>query len=154
MNRQFRRISFAKYDFRLIQLYINKKIQTIQNNALYVVFNQHFLTFDLKDSTETLHRRASLYRLLYRRWMHMVLFVYNYINNQMLIDVRDINTRRRDGILFIVTKMDHFKAKQDAMTRAMNAWNSLNVQIRNSNTKEHLKMCLKNSITNPYKKVE
>ena len=140
------------HDFNI--KYINKKIQTIQNNALYVVFNQHFLTFDLKDSTETLHRRASLYRLLYRRWMHMVLFVYNYINNQMLMDVRDINTRRRDGILFIVTKMDHFKAKQDPMTRAMNAWNSLNVQIRNSNTKEHLKMCLKNSITNPYKKVE
>ena len=64
----------------------------------------------------------------------MLLFVYNYTSNHALLDVRDIHTRRRDGILFTITKMDHYEAKQDPMRRAMSAWNTLAVQTRNVNT--------------------
>ena len=34
--------------------YIDNKLQTLQNQGLYTVFNQHYLTYDRKDSTETL----------------------------------------------------------------------------------------------------
>ena len=64
------------------------------------------------------------------------------------------HTKRRDCILFVMANMDHFKAKQGPMMRAMSAWNSLIVQTRNVNTKEQLKVCLKNTIVNPYSKIE
>ena len=140
------------HDFNI--KYISKKLQTIQNSSLYIVFNQYWLAHDLKDSTETIHRRASIYRLIHRIWMHMLLFVYNYSKNPELLDNRDINTRRRDGILFDIPVINHYKARQDPMHRAMNAWNSLPVHIRNAETKEKLKVLLMNSINNPYEKTE
>ena len=147
-------IEYADFVFDFNIKYINRKLQTLQNNALYIVFNQHFLPYDQKDSTETLHRQAKLYRLTHRRWIHMLLFVYNSTSNHALLDVRDIHTRRRDGILFTITKMDHYKAKQDPMRRAMSAWNTLTVQTRNVNTKDQLRICLNSAIVNPYSKVE
>ena len=63
-------------------------------------------------------------------------------------------TRRRDGILLTITKMDHYKAKQDPMRRAMSAWNTLAVQTRNVNTKDQLLICLDSARVNPYSKVE
>ena len=59
-----------------------KRLQTIQNTGLYIVFNQHFLPYELRDSTETIHRRAKEYRLAHRRWIHMLLFIYNYKDRQ------------------------------------------------------------------------
>ena len=122
--------------------------------ASNIVFNQHVLPYDLKDSTETIHRRAKLYRLAHRRRMHMISFIFNYTSKQELLYIRDINTRRRDGILFSIDVMENYKARQDPMYRAMNAWNSLPVAIRNADTKAHLNALLRNSIINPYSKVE
>ena len=128
------------HDFNI--KYINKRLQTVQNNGLYIVFNQHTLSYDLKDSTETIHRRAGLYRLIHRRKIHMISFIYNYKENRELIDIRDINTRRRDGILFDIEGMENYKARQDPMYRAMIAWNSLPVIIRNAETKAQLSTLL------------
>ena len=140
------------HDFNI--KYINKRLQTVQNTGLYIVFNQHHLSFDLKDSTETIHQRAGLYRLVHRRRIHIILYIYNYRENQDLLDVRDINTRRRDGILFKVVGLENYKARQDPMYRAMSAWNALPVNIRNAETKAQLSVMLKSSIINPYRKVE
>ena len=133
--------------------YINKRLQTIQNTCLYIVYNQHRLPFELKDSTETLHRNASLHRLVHRRWSNMLVFIYNYIDDPDLIDVRDIHTKRREGVLFKTNGYDHFKARQDPKMRAMNGWNALPVLIRNARSKEQLKVLLASS-DNPYKKIE
>ena len=65
------------YDFNI--KYVNKKLQTIQNTGLYIVFNQHQLPYDMKESTETIHRNAKLFRLAHRRRLHMLSFVYNYV---------------------------------------------------------------------------
>ena len=70
------------------------------------------------------------------------------------LDVRDINTRRRDGLLFTIEGMENYRARQDPMYRAMIAWNLLPVFIRNAETKSQLSTSLKNSILNPYSKVE
>ena len=86
----------------------------------------------------------------------MISFIFNYIDKHEFLDVRDINTRRRDGILFNVEGMDNlnYKARQDPMYRAMMAWNSLPVFIRNAETKTQLHTLLKSSIRNPYKTIE
>ena len=84
----------------------------------------------------------------------MISFIYNYTGNQDLLDVRDINTRRRDGILFAIDIVENYKARQDPLYRAMNAWNSLPVYIRNADTKSRLSLLLKDYIINPYQKVE
>ena len=133
--------------------YINNRLQTIQNTSLYILFNQHRLSFDFKDSTETLHRSTSLYRLAHRRWLHMLVFIYNYIEDRELVDIRDIPTRRREGVLFRVDDSEHYKVRQDPQRRAIKSWNGLPVYIRNASTKEQLKVFLKNMIVNPYKQI-
>ena len=140
------------YDFDI--KYVNKKLQTIQNSGLYIVYNQHFLPYNEKESTEILHRRARIFRLSHRRWMHMLLFIYNYIDDDRFIDVRDINTRRREGTLFTVQKVEHYKVRQDPLGRAISAWNLLPVYMRIAETKDILKTLMVNSIQNPYEKIE
>ena len=83
----------------------------------------------------------------------MLSFIYNYIDDVRFVDVRDINTRRREGILFNVQKYEHYKARQDPLMRAMEAWNSLPVCIRNAESKEKLKTMVMGSIHNPYQKL-
>ena len=80
-------------------------------------------------------------------------FVYNYVDDPELIDVRDINTRRREGILFKTLRTDHYKVKQDPLWRAIEGWNELPLHIRKSETKNQLKLLLRNSIVNPLKKI-
>ena len=138
------------YDFNI--KYINKRLQTIQNTGLYIVSNQHSLSYDLEESTETIHRRARLFRLTHRRRIHS--FMYNYTDKQELLDIRDINTRRRDGILFAIDGTYNYRARQDPIYRAMTAWNALPVFVRNADTKSQLSTLLKNSIVNPYSKTE
>ena len=46
--------------------YTNKNLQILQNQRLYIAFNQHILPYDIKESTESLHRRANLFRLYHR----------------------------------------------------------------------------------------
>ena len=65
----------------------------------------------------------------------MLLFVYNYTDNPELLDNRDIHTCRREGILFSISGKEHFKARQDPLNKAMNAWNALPVLNRNVETK-------------------
>ena len=114
----------------LFTVYINDlQQQTIQNTGLYIVYNQHYLPFDRKDSTETLHRRANLYRLVHQRRIHMMSFVYNYVNDPKLVDVKNINTRMREGILFRPLRTDHYNVRQDPLWRAIEGWNKLPLYI-------------------------
>ena len=146
-------MEYADFVFDYDIKYINKKWQTIQNQGLYIVFDQHYLTYDLRESTEALHRRASIVRLAHRRYIHMLSFIYNYRHDQALVDVREIQTRRHDGILFSVVPTDHYKVKQDPLYRAIQAWNNLPINLRNINTKEIFKRELLNGLENPYAKL-
>ena len=60
----------------------------------------------------------------------------------------------RDGILFSVEFRENYRARHDPMYRAMNTWNSLPVATRNVESKAKLRKPLKNSLINPYIKVE
>ena len=52
-------------------LYMNRKIQSLQNQGLYIVYNQHYMIYDERESTEVLHRRANVIRMSHRRKIHM-----------------------------------------------------------------------------------
>ena len=134
----------------IIKYSIRTAWEYIHTNA----FSLYTLSYDLKDSTETLHRKASLHRLAHRRWLHMLVFIFNYIDDKEMIDIREIHTRRREGVLFKLNEFDHYKVRQDPKRKAMNVWNGLPVYIRNARSKEQLKLFLKSSIVNPYKKTE
>ena len=65
----------------------------------------------------------------------MLSFVLNYRYCDELIDVREVPTRRHDGLLFKEPNIVHHKAKQNPLYRAILAWNSLPVHIRNTEQK-------------------
>ena len=108
-------IEYADFVFDYNIQYVNNKLQTLQNQGLYTVFNQHFLNYDLKESSETLHRGSNIIRLEYRRRTHMLSFIYNYRMDQSMLDNREIQTRRHDGILFKEIPLEHYKVKQDPL---------------------------------------
>ena len=132
---------------------MSKKFQTYQNQGLYTVYNNYFLPYLQRDSTETLQRHAKLYRLKHRRRLHLLSYAYPLSKRDNLLDKRDINTRRHQGKLFISYTLNHFKCLQDLMYRAMHEWNNLNVVTRNAATKTIFLNCIKAEIVNPYSKI-
>ena len=146
-------IEYADFIFDYNIKYTNKKIQSLQNQGLYTVFNQHYLSYDQREPTEILHRRANIVRLDHRRKLHILSFLFNYKNEINLLDVRNLPTRRHDGVLFKETQVVHHKVKQDPLYRAIIAWNNLPVHIRNMDTKEQFKNSLIANIPNPYKTI-
>ena len=62
------------------------------------------------------------------------------------------NTRRHDGKLFLIPKLNHFKYIQNPMFRAMREWNMLDAGLRNAPTKDQFVKGFISQIENPYKK--
>ena len=81
----------------------------------------------------------------------MLSFIFNYKSDTTLLDMRELPTRRHDGILFQNIPVIHHKFKQDPMFRAMKMWNSLSVHTRNIELKQTFKNTIVNAIDNPYK---
>ena len=133
--------------------YVNKKLQGLQNKRLSVVYNQYIILYYDRDSTETLHRKAKVFRLCYHRRLHLLSFAYRLSKNDLLLHVRDIHTRMQVGKLFWVCKIDHFRSSQDPTYRAMIEWNQLPVAVRSSISKNVFLENLKSLIPNPYMKV-
>ena len=67
-------------------------------------------------------------RLEHRRNNHMIVFIYNYIRDENMVDEREIHTRRHDGILFKTFPIEHYKVRQDPIVKATLAWNALPLQ--------------------------
>ena len=139
------------YDFGI--KYNNKKLQTLQNQGLYIVFNEHILSYKDKSSTEILHREVKSHRLVHRRRLHLLSFALLLSKDSAQLDNRDIRTRNHGAILFKVGKPACFKGYQDPVYRAMSEWNNLNVEIRNAETKSRFLHLIKLQIENPFKKV-
>ena len=100
-----------EYDFICDQglIYVNKSIQKLQNWGLSIAFTQHILPYYQRDSSDNLNRWSGVYRLVHRRTLHMLQFAFSLKTYPILLDNRDIPTRRRDGILFRVPKSNHYK---------------------------------------------
>ena len=134
-------------------IYINKSIQKLQNFGLLIAFNQHILPFDQRDSSETLHRNSRMPRLIHRRKLHLLQFAFRLKDNKVLLDVRDIPTRRREGIVFSIVKSNHFKFPQNPYYRCMLEWNNIPVNISLLDSKESFTNAVKTLVQNPKAKV-
>ena len=139
------------YDFNI--KYNNKKLQILQNQGLYIIFNEHTLPYMNKSSTEALHRKAKLYRLIHRRKLHLLAYAFLLTKENARLNNRNIRTRNHGAILFRIEKPEHYKGYNDPVYRAMFEWNNLNVEVRNAETKPHLLSLLKRQIDYPYKKI-
>ena len=80
----------------------------------------------------------------------MIVFIYNYIRDENMVDGREIHTRRHDGILFKTFTIEHYKVRQDPIVKATLAWNALPLQIRGAENKSTLKGLLAAMVPNPY----
>ena len=84
-------LEYADFIFDYNIQYINDTFQTIQNQALYV-YGQHYLPYDMKESTERIHRRCNLFRLKHQRHFHMLAFIFSFKADVSYIDQPDIRT--------------------------------------------------------------
>ena len=99
--------------------YTNKVLQKLKNSGLLIAYNQHILPFNIIDSSETLHRKMNVFRLVHRRKIHALNFDYQLKEYISLLDIRDIPTGRRDGILFRLTKSNNFKFLKNPVHRCI-----------------------------------
>ena len=134
-------------------VYINKSVQKLQNFGLSIAFNQHRLPYYERDSSETLHMNAKVFRLVQRRNSHLLLFAFQLKEDDDLLDVRDIPTRRRDGILFTLPKINHYKFPKNPYYRCMSEWNNLNVNVMLLPNKSVFKRTITSLVQNPFRKV-
>ena len=65
--------------------------------------------------------KAKVARLEHRCKNHMLVFIYNYIHDETMVDNRNIHTQRHDGVLFKIPPIEHYKVKQDPMLMAVTA---------------------------------
>ena len=71
----------------------------------------------------------------------------------MLLDVRNIPTRRRDGILFKIPKSNHYRFPRNPYYRCMTEWNELRVELSLLPNRDSFKKEIKISICDPFMKV-
>ena len=134
-------------------VYINKTLQKIENQGLQIAYNQHILPYDQRDSSETLHRKSRLFRLIHQRKLHLLQFAFQLKNDITLLDTRNIPTRRRAGIVFKIRKSNHYKFPKDPYYCGMTAWNDLTVNTSLIEDKIAFTRAIKDSVQNPYVKV-
>ena len=74
-------------------------------------------------------------------------------DNEGLLDIRDIPTRRHQGVLFMVPKSNYYKFPKNPYYRRMIEWNRLPINISRMMLKETFKTAIKATVLNPYDKV-
>ena len=146
-------IEYADFVYDNNIKYVNKKVQSLQNQGLSVAHNQHILPYTQRNSSEFLHRNVKLFRLCHRSRLHLLRFAFKLSQNALYLDNRDIPTRQHAGKLFLIPKSDHYRFCQNPIYRAMCEWNLLNVDVRNSISKTVFLSNVKHTIPNPYMKV-
>ena len=131
-------------------IYINKAIQKLQNLGLLIAHDQHILSFDQRDSSETLHRNSKMFRLIHRRRLHLLQFAFWLKEDITLLDRTDIPTRRHAVTVFILSKSNHYKFHKNPYYRCMIEWNNLTVGMSLIEDKEAFSRAVKGTVQNPY----
>ena len=132
---------------------INKALQKLQNQGMLIAHNQHILPYDQRDSSETLHRNVRLVRLVHLRRLHFLQFALQLKNDITLLDTRNIPTRRRAGIVFRISKSNHYIFPKNPYYRCMIEWNDLTVDMSLTDDKRAFSRNIKDLVQTPYVKV-
>ena len=80
------------------------------------------------------------------RKIHLLIFAYQLKEDISLLDIRDFPTRRRDGILFRLTKCNHFKFLKNPLYRCIVEWNNLPANVSLLPSKDSFSEAVKSSI--------
>ena len=77
------------------------RIGVYRVKSAYIVIYQ-------RDSSETLHRNSRMSRLVHRRSLHLLQFAFKLKIKDDLLDLREIPTRRRVGIVLSLVIIINF----------------------------------------------
>ena len=130
--------------------YTNQQIQKLQNRALRVVFNQHRIRYDLRLSTDTLHERAKISRLIYRRYQHLLIYGHYLCETPAHIDGRNLPTRAHLGLKLRTITVKNNKCYRSIYNRAAEAWNKLDLNVRNIRDRDTFKNTIVRMFGNRY----
>ena len=92
-------------------------------------------------------------RLIHRRRLHLLQFAFKLKGNNDLLDKREIPTRSRVGVVFKITKSDHYKFLKHPFYRCMLEWNTLLLDSSLLDTKVMFTQAVNALVANPYTKV-
>ena len=78
--------------------------------------------YDLQDSSETLHRKCYVFRLVHRRRLHLLQFAFRLKDNIDLVDNKDTPTRCHEGVVFKIPQNNHYKLLRNPYYSCMIEW--------------------------------
>ena len=104
-----------------------KKLQVLQNRALRICLNrqEHI-------PTVILHRECKIAKLESRRIAHLRMFMFKQLNNELIVNRRNVFTRAHDAPLFITSTVrpNNEKYKRNIYYKGALKWNELSVTNR------------------------
>ena len=116
-------------------------LQTLQNRGLRIVYYKQYHV-----PVILLHEVSDIAKLVLRRKMHLLLFMFTQRNNVDIVNSRIINTRLHDALVFLNNKPNSEKYKNNVLYKGPALWNERPAQKRNIESYEKLKVLLKKEI--------
>ena len=103
-----------------------QKLQKTQNRILKIC-----LYTNVYIETDRMYELCKTSKLELRRKVHLNLYMFKQRDNINIVNIRNVNTRAHDALLFTTTKQNNEKYKQNVFYRGAITWNSLTVAERN-----------------------
>ena len=114
-------IAYDQADFKSLD-----KLQTLQNRALRICINQN-----VHISRIRLHQECNIAKLKVRRIEHLRMFMFKQCDNEMILNIRPVNTRAHDAPLFKTKRPINETYKRNIYYNRALRWNELTVDLRN-----------------------
>ena len=101
------------------------KLKVLQNRCLRICLLPRQHTPTIRQ-----HELCNIANLNMRRKMQLQLYMYKQKHNVTIGNLRNVNTRSHDDLLFTTLKPNSEKYKNNVFYKGAIAWNSLSVAIR------------------------
>ena len=103
-----------------------EKLQTLHNRALRICINRN-----VHISRIRLHQECNIAKLRVRRIVHLRMFMFKQCENELLINIRPVNTIAHDAPLFHTERPSNEAYKRNIYYNGALRWNELAVDLRN-----------------------
>ena len=102
------------------------KLQTLQNRALRICVNSNVHIPRVR-----LHQECKKAKLKVRRIAHLRMFMYKQCENELILNIRPVNTRAHHAPLFNTERPINETYKRNIYYNGAIRWNELTVDLRN-----------------------
>ena len=143
-------IDYADFIYDQNIKYTSKVVQKLQNRALRIIFNQHIKKYDERMSTEEMHQKANVHRLLHTREQHFILYAFDLKKHDINLDKREIPTRANRTVRLCTPKVRNKQFFRSVPYRAIEKWNKLHHTLTEIGNKDSFKKSLRDTYRNPY----